>query len=178
LSFVRTGTKAQAVDLAASLDTSVQVLGWRVPHGVNVEKDYRLTERVWADPGALNQVWVNLLDNALRAVGQEGKVKVFTYKAGEDAVVAIEDTGGGIKPEHMERLFQPFFSTRAAGEGTGLGLALCQRIVLQQGGKIQIKSEYGKGTRCEVRLPLNADSERILPPLLSEAKPRLHHWQQ
>jgi signal transduction histidine kinase len=82
----------------------------------------------------------------------------------------------GIKPEHMERLFQPFFSTRDAGEGTGLGLALCQRIVLRQGGRIRVFSEYGKGTRVEVRLPLEADPDRILPPLLSESRPRQPHW--
>jgi signal transduction histidine kinase len=121
-------------------------------------------------------VWVNLLDNAVRAVGTEGIVKVSTSREGDDAVVHIVDNGVGIKPEHMDRLFQPFFSTRDAGEGTGLGLALCQRIVLRQGGRIRIHSDYGKGTRVEVRLPLKADPDRILPPLLSEGRPSQPHW--
>jgi signal transduction histidine kinase len=178
LSFVRTGSKLVAVDLRASLDASLQALGWRVPSGVTVEHDYQLQETVWGDPGSLNQVWVNLLDNALRAVGQSGRIKVSTRRDGKDAVVAIEDTGVGIKPEHMERLFQPFFSTRDAGEGTGLGLSLCQRIVLRQGGRIHITSDYGKGTRCEVRLPLEVDKDRVLPPLMPDAKPAIPHWQQ
>ncbi|MGZ3457337.1 MAG: ATP-binding protein [Archangium sp.] len=176
LSFVRTGSKAVAVDLGASLDASVQALSWRLPPGMKVERDYQCSEPVWSDPGSLNQVWVNLLDNAVRAVGPEGVVKVSTVREGSDAVVSIVDNGVGIKPEHMDRLFQPFFSTRDAGEGTGLGLALCQRIILRQGGRIRIHSEYGKGTRVEVRLPLEADPDRILPPLLSEGRSKQPHW--
>ncbi|MFY0530183.1 ATP-binding protein [Archangium gephyra] len=176
LSFVRTSSKAVAVDLGASLDASVQALSWRLPPGLKVERDYRLPEPVWGDPGSLNQVWVNLLDNAVRALGPDGVVKVATSRDGEDAVVSIIDNGVGIKPEHMERLFQPFFSTRDAGEGTGLGLALCQRIILRQGGRIRVFSELGKGTRVEVRLPLEANPDRILPPLLSGGKPVQPHW--
>jgi signal transduction histidine kinase len=177
LSFVRTSSKAVAVDLGSSLDASVQALSWRLDAGVNVERDYQCTEPVWTDPGSLNQVWVNLLDNALRAMGPQGLVRVSTAREGEEAVVSIVDNGAGIKPEHMGRLFQPFFSTRDAGEGTGLGLALCQRIILRQGGRIRIFSEYGQGTRVEVRLPLKAEPDRLLPPLLDEARPSLPHWQ-
>ncbi|HEY0096564.1 MAG TPA: ATP-binding protein, partial [Archangium sp.] len=176
LSFVRTSSKAVAVDLGASLDASVQALSWRLPPGMKVERDYQLPEPVWGDPGSLNQVWVNLLDNAVRAIGPDGVVKVATSRDGEDAVVSIIDNGVGIKPEHMDRLFQPFFSTRDAGEGTGLGLALCQRIILRQGGRIRVFSELGKGTRVEVRLPLEANPDRILPPLLSGGKPVQPHW--
>jgi signal transduction histidine kinase len=176
LSFVRTGTKAMAVDLGASLDASLEALSWRLPPDMKVERDYKCPDPVWSDPGSLNQVWVNLLDNAVRAVSKEGQVKVSTVREGGDAVVSIIDNGVGIKREHMERLFQPFFSTRDAGEGTGLGLALCQRIVLQQGGRIRVFSEFGKGTRVEVRLPLKVDPDRILPPLLSESRPRPPHW--
>ncbi|WP_373371915.1 ATP-binding response regulator [Archangium lansingense] len=175
LSFVRIGSKAVAVDLGASLDASVQALAWRLPSGLKVEREYQLSEPVWGDPGSLNQVWVNLLDNAVRAIGPDGIVKVSTSRDGEDAVVSIIDNGVGIKPDHMDRLFQPFFSTRDAGEGTGLGLALCQRIVLRQGGRIRIFSEYGKGTRVEVRLPLDANPDRILPPL-SDGRPVQPHW--
>ncbi len=176
LSFVRTSSKAVAVDLGASLDASLEALSWRVPLGMKVERDYRCQEPVWSDPGSLNQVWVNLLDNAVRAVGQDGCVKVATAREGDEAVVSIVDNGVGIKPEHMERLFQPFFSTRDAGEGTGLGLALCQRIILRQGGHIRITSEYGKGTRVEVRLPLKADPDRVLPPLFSDTRSSQPHW--
>jgi signal transduction histidine kinase len=154
LSFVRSSDKPVPVNLGASLDSTLNVLAWKVPKEVVIEREYQCDMPVMGDPGALNQVWVNLLDNALRAVGTSGRVKVSTATEGGKAVVAVTDTGVGIKPEDLEKLFQPFFSTRAAGEGTGLGLALCRRIVLRHGGQIHITSEYGKGTRCEVRLPL------------------------
>jgi signal transduction histidine kinase len=156
LSFVRTSDKPVPVNLEISLDSTLGVLAWRVPKGVVVERDYRCDSPVMGDPGALNQVWVNLLDNALRAVSGSGQVRVATEREGDMALVSISDTGAGIKPEVMEKLFQPFFSTRAAGEGTGLGLALCRKIILAHGGQIQLTSELGKGTRCEVRLPLKS----------------------
>lgn len=156
LSFVRTNDKPVPVQLDASLDSTLNVLGWRVPKEVVIERDYRCPVPVMGDPGSLNQVWVNLLDNALRAVGSSGRVKVSTEREGDMAVVSVTDTGVGIKPEDMEKLFQPFFSTRAAGEGTGLGLALCRRIILRHGGTIRLTSEYGKGTRSEVRLPIQS----------------------
>jgi signal transduction histidine kinase len=156
LSFVRSSEMPVPVSLDHSLDSTLNVLSWRVPTGVVVERDYRCDAPVMGDPGSLNQVWVNLLDNALRAVGTSGRLKVSTEREGDMAVVSISDTGVGIKPGDMEKLFQPFFSTRAAGEGTGLGLALCRRIVLRHGGQIRLTSEYGKGTRSEVRLPLKS----------------------
>jgi signal transduction histidine kinase len=156
LSFVRTNDKPVPVHLEASLDSTLNVLGWRVPKEVVVERDYRCPVPVMGDPGSLNQVWANLLDNALRAVGDSGRVTVSTERDGDVAVVSVTDTGVGIKPEDMGKLFQPFFSTRAAGEGTGLGLALCRKIILHHGGTIHLTSEYGKGTRSEVRLPLRS----------------------
>jgi signal transduction histidine kinase len=156
LAFVRSNDRPVAVNLDTLLDSTLNVLAWKVPSGVTIEKDYRCDMPVMGDPGSLNQVWVNLLDNALRAVGDSGRVRVSTELQGETAVVAVADSGVGIKQEDMDRLFQPFFSTRAAGEGTGLGLALCRRIVLRHGGHIHISSEYGKGTKVEVRLPLKS----------------------
>jgi signal transduction histidine kinase len=156
LAFVRSNDRPVAVNLDTLLDSTLNVLAWKVPSGVTIEKDYRCDMPVMGDPGSLNQVWVNLLDNALRAVGEAGRVRVSTELVGETAIVAVTDSGVGIKQEDMDRLFQPFFSTRAAGEGTGLGLALCRRIVLRHGGQIHISSEYGKGTKVEVRLPLKS----------------------
>lgn len=164
LSFVRSADKPVALDLGALLDSTLQMMEWRVPSGVVLERDYQCTEPVVGDPGSLNQVWVNLLDNALRAVGPQGTVRVATSRVGDEAIVTVSDTGMGIRPEDMERLFQPFFSTRPAGEGTGLGLALCRRIVLRHGGQIQLQSELGKGTQVEVRLPLRG-AESVRAPM-------------
>lgn len=179
LSFVQVGSKPEPVDLGASLDATLQALAWRLDDKVRVERGYHCQEPVYVDPGSLNQVWVNLLDNALRALAPRGggQLRLETVREGEEAVVRIVDDGEGIRPEHMQRLFQPFFSTRPAGEGTGLGLALCQRILLRHGGRIHITSEYGKGTRCEVRLPLNGNAGRELPPLLPPSRgPHHAEW--
>jgi signal transduction histidine kinase len=169
LAFVRSNDRPIAVNLDTLLDSTLNVLAWKVPSAVTIEKDYQCHMPVMGDPGSLNPVWVNLLDNALRAVGENGRVKVSTELQGETAVVAVMDSGVGIKQEDMERLFQPFFSTRAAGEGTGLGLALCRRIILRHGGHIHISSEYGKGTKVEVRLPLRS----LESPLAKDAARRL-----
>ncbi|QSQ27859.1 response regulator [Pyxidicoccus parkwayensis] len=154
LSFTRTSETPLALSLTSSLDSTLSVLAWRVPSGVTVERAYQCTEPVMGDPGTLNQVWLNLLDNALRAVGERGRVSVATARQGDEAVVTISDDGVGIREEDMERLFQPFFSTRAAGEGTGLGLALSRRIIVRHGGQVFLTSSPGVGTKVEVRLPL------------------------
>ncbi|GEN08652.1 Signal transduction histidine kinase [Myxococcus fulvus] len=154
LSFTRTTDTPVMLSLDTLLDSTLGVLMWRVPSGVTVERAYECTLPVQGDPGSLNQVWLNLLDNALRAVGEHGRVRVATSCQGDEAVVTISDNGVGIRQEDMERLFQPFFSTRAAGEGTGLGLALSRRIVVRHGGRIHLSSTPGKGTQVEVRLPL------------------------
>ncbi len=154
LSFTRTSETPVALSLGTSLDSTLSVLTWKVPPDVKVERAYHCAEPVYGNPGALNQVWLNLLDNALRAVGPRGRVRIATSSTADEALVTISDDGVGIRPEDMERLFQPFFSTRAAGEGTGLGLALSRRIIVQHGGRIALSSTLGEGTQVEVRLPL------------------------
>jgi signal transduction histidine kinase len=165
LSFTRTSETPVPLSLDASLDSTLSVLAWKVPSGVTVERAYQCDQMMLGDPGTLNQVWLNLLDNALKAVGERGVVKVATVCRGDEAVVTITDNGVGIRPEDMERLFQPFFSTRAAGEGTGLGLALSRRIILRHGGHISLTSTPGQGTQVEVRLPLRP------PPLAPSSAP-------
>ncbi|NMO20799.1 response regulator [Pyxidicoccus fallax] len=163
LSFTRTSDTPVALSLDASLDSTLSVLAWKVPSGVTVERAYQCNEMLLGDPGTLNQVWLNLLDNALKAVGERGVVKVATVCQGDEAIVTIADNGVGIRKEDMERLFQPFFSTRAAGEGTGLGLALSRRIILRHGGRISLESTPGEGTRVEVRLPLRPPAVSASP---------------
>jgi signal transduction histidine kinase len=109
---------------------------------------------VWGSAGQLRQVFVNLLVNALQAVGQVGTVRVETALDGARAVVRVRDDGAGILPEHRDRLFDPFFTTKPAGEGTGLGLYVSHEIVRGHGGEIQVISRPAQGATFEVRLPL------------------------
>ena len=142
------------VDLADALDAALSLLHPRIPREVAVERRYSFKGPVVGMAGPLGQVWINLIDNALRAVGQAGRVRLSVERSGNEALITVADTGRGITPEHMERLFQPFFTTRA--DGTGLGLALCHRIVAEHRGRIEVRSEPGTGTQFIVALPLGS----------------------
>ncbi len=101
----------------------------------------------------LNQVWTNLIDNAIDAMGGKGELRVRTYREDSCVVVEIGDNGTGIPPEVQTHMFEPFFTTKGVGEGTGLGLDTVQRIVKKHRGNIQVNSKPGD-TSFQVRLPL------------------------
>jgi signal transduction histidine kinase len=119
-----------------------------------VEKDFdRTLPRVPAYPGELNQVWTNLIDNAAQAMGGEGVLTVRTTRDGDRVLVDIGDTGPGIPEQDLRRVFEPFFTTKPVGEGTGLGLDISYRIVVNRhGGDISVNSRPGD-THFQVRLP-------------------------
>jgi len=108
----------------------------------------------------LKQLFLNLAVNALRAVGESGRVWVETACEGERAVVTVGDDGCGIARDDLARIFDPFFTTRAAGDGTGLGLAICHEIVRSHRGTIEVESEPRRGTRVRVSFPLPEAGER------------------
>ena len=145
----------QDVDVNGSLEDTVSVLGYKLD-GIEVERvlDPDLP-RVTAYGGELNQVWTALLDNAIDAVGRDGRVSIRTTCEGDRVLVRISDDGPGI-PEHIRgRIFEPFFTTKDVGSGTGLGLDVSYRIVVgRHGGDIHVVSSPGD-TRFEVRLPIN-----------------------
>jgi two-component system NtrC family sensor kinase len=100
-------------------------------------------------------VWLNLLTNALDSVpDREGEILVRTSIEGDEVCVLITDNGGGIPTESLTRIFEPFYTTKAPGRGTGLGLPVCQRIIEQHGGRISVESQPGAGTRFTVLLPV------------------------
>jgi signal transduction histidine kinase len=113
--------------------------------------------RIMAYGGELNQVWTNLIDNAIDAAGGSGKICIGTFVEDNQLVVEIVDNGKGIPPEIQARLFEPFFTTKSVGSGTGLGLLISDRIVANRhGGEIEFESKPGE-TRFKVRLPLKRD---------------------
>jgi signal transduction histidine kinase len=101
----------------------------------------------------LNQIWTNLIDNAIDAMGGKGELRVRTYRDAGWVVVEIGDNGPGISPQVLPHIFEPFFTTKGVGEGTGLGLDTVQRIVRKHQGNIQVRSEPGN-TRFQVWLPI------------------------
>lgn len=110
---------------------------------------------VSADPAQIGQVVLNLLLNAIHAIEPPGKVHVATRNAGKTVDIDIADTGSGIAPEHLNKIFDPFYTTKDALKGTGLGLAVSYGIIKKHGGDIKVASEVGKGTTFTVRLPLH-----------------------
>jgi len=141
----------QRVDLNEILDHAVGVAV--LSFSVGVERCYAELPAVHCDPHQIKQVFLNLLLNALQAVGDHGNIRLVTQARGEWAEVRVEDNGPGIPEDVIDRIFDPFFTTRATGEGLGLGLAQCYQTLLRHGGEISVSSKPGLGATFEVRLP-------------------------
>ncbi|WP_036331504.1 ATP-binding protein [Microbispora sp. ATCC PTA-5024] len=145
----------QTVDVHDLLDATLTMLHAKMPEGVRKVKEYdRSLPQISAYAAELNQVWTNLIDNALSAMGGSGTLSVRTFRKDDRIVVEIGDTGPGIPPEIRPRIFEPFFTTKPVGEGTGLGLDISYRIVVNKHhGDIRVESEPGD-TRFQVYLPI------------------------
>jgi len=144
----------QNVDIVKSLETTLTIMNHKLKRGVVVERDYqRIPLLVNSFGSELNQVWTNIIDNAIDAMGGKGELRVRTYRDENCVVVEIGDNGPGISPEVKGHIFEPFFTTKGVGEGTGLGLDTVQRIVRKHRGNIQVDSKPGD-TRFQVWLPL------------------------
>jgi two-component system, NtrC family, sensor kinase len=102
----------------------------------------------------LNEAFMNMLVNACQAIKQEGQVVIETRQDGWDVVVSMRDTGGGIAKEHLDKIFDPGFTTKGVGVGVGLGLALVYSVIQEHQGTIQVVSEIDQGTTFTIRLPI------------------------
>jgi signal transduction histidine kinase len=144
----------QNVDVVKSLENTLTILNHKLKHGVTVQRDYQGVPLLVNSFGSeLNQIWTNIIDNAIDAMGGKGELRVRTYREDACAVVEIGDNGPGISPQVESHIFEPFFTTKGVGEGTGLGLDTVQRIVKKHRGTIQVTSKPGD-TRFQVWLPM------------------------
>ncbi|MEY9932252.1 signal transduction histidine kinase [Catenulispora sp. GP43] len=145
----------QDVDVHDLLDSTVTMLAGKIPDGVRVLKEYGTgLPKVPAYPAELNQVWTNLIDNAVAAMDEAGTLTISTGLDRDALVVEFRDTGPGVPEEIKERIFEPFFTTKPVGKGTGLGLDISWRIVVgRHHGDLSVESVPGD-TRFRVRLPL------------------------
>ena len=146
---------------AESVRTTLQLLRPRTDD-LEVVLSLRGEGPVEGRPGPLNQVVMNLLDNALRAAGKGGKVEVSTESEGDGVRMTVRDDGPGIAPEHLQRIFDPFFTTRAVGQGTGLGLHLARQIIEGHGGRIEVRSRLGEGAELTFWLPTRHGERRMV----------------
>lgn len=148
------GASNERIDLGELTDGAMRVASTRAKPGVYFERSYEDVPRVPCNANQLRQVLVNLIVNAVQAVGDEGRIRLVTGCDGGVAFVRVEDDGPGMSDDTRERLFDPFFTTKPVGDGTGLGLYVSYEIVKNHGGEIVVQSELEMGTHFEVRLPL------------------------
>lgn len=158
-------TGAQPVNLIEGLSNTVAVLRSKartksIAVAIDVEPGL---PRVYGFAGEMNQIWANLIDNALDAVPESGRVDVRANREGQRALVRIIDNGSGISAQHHERIFDPFFTTKATGQGTGLGLDIVRRLVRHNEGEISVESQPGR-TEFRVFLPLAATDDVVGQP--------------
>jgi signal transduction histidine kinase len=147
----------QSVDIVKGLENTLTILNYKLKRGVTVHREYEKVPLLVNSFGSeLNQIWTNIIDNAIDAMNGTGDLRIRTYREDDCVVVEIADNGPGISPEVEAHIFEPFFTTKGVGEGTGLGLDTVQRIVRKHRGSIQVTSEPGN-TRFQVYLPLVGD---------------------
>jgi signal transduction histidine kinase len=149
----------QSVDVAEGLNDTLVMLSSKLRDGINVVLDYAEDlPRIQGYGSELNQVWTNLIDNAISAMGGTGALELKTYQDDDWVVVEVADSGPGIPIEAQEKIFDPFYTTKAPGEGTGLGLNISHGIVVEKhGGQISVESTPG-ATRFTVKLPITGPS--------------------
>jgi signal transduction histidine kinase/predicted CoA-binding protein len=157
----------QAVDIHEGLNNTLVMLRHKLKEGVKVTRNYAEgLPKIQAYGSELNQVWTNIIDNAIDAMNGKGEISITTHQEGDWVVVEIEDNGPGIPDDIKEKIFSPFFTTKAVGKGTGLGLNISYKIIEKHAGEVKVFSKPGK-TRFQVSLPIDfskADSNSPASP--------------
>lgn len=151
--------KISEINIHEALDNTLNLLAGELKNRIQVHKDYREIPRVTGYASQINQVFMNILTNAIQAMEGSGNIwittQAFRSPQGKEMIsVSMQDSGKGMNPETMEKIFDPFFSTKGVGQGTGLGLSITYGLVQNHGGEIQVKSEVGIGTEFIVMIPV------------------------
>ncbi len=142
------------VDLHAGLESTLNIIWNELKYNTTLEKHYGTLPLVECLPSELNQVYMNILINAGKAIGERGTIRVETGHDGDEVWVEIADSGPGMPAEVQQRIFDPFFTTKPVGKGTGLGLSISYGIVTKHHGRIDVDSRIGEGSRFRIVLPV------------------------
>jgi len=156
--YTRTNVKdaLKEVDVNERLDAAMEMaLMASYSDDITLTKNYESIPKIKAKPEEIQQIFLNIISNAIHAMNGKGTLTLSTQKQNGAIVAQIQDTGPGIPPEYVSKVFDPFFTTKDQGEGTGLGLNIVHRVVEKYGGNIKIESEVGQGTTFVVSLPVN-----------------------
>ena len=153
----------QWFELQEVLESSLRIVWHELKHRICLEKHVdAILPCIEGNPLQMQQVFVNLLVNAAQAMdtapGESGKVEVALTKKDGGILVTVKDNGRGIPAEYMEKIFQPFFTSKPSGKGTGLGLFICRQLVMGHGGHIHVESQLGEGTTVRIWLPVQSVS--------------------
>ena len=153
----------QVADINTDLQAVFNIIRSRLPANVTLELDLITPPLMLCHPSRFAQVIMNMMINALHAIGEEtGTVSVRQYHRGDIFYTEISDSGCGMSPEVQAHIFEPFFTTRAEGKGTGIGLALCYKLIEEHQGTISVDSREGEGTRFTLALPVrNGEKDHV-----------------
>lgn len=146
--------EVKTVLLEEGLDSTLQMLYHNYKDRITIKKDYALNDMVECYAGELNQVFMNILANAIQAIPDKGSIFITTAKLNDQALITIADTGIGMSDEVRKKIFDPFFTTKDVGEGTGLGLSISYGIIEKHQGTLTVESELNRGTRFIIAIPL------------------------
>lgn len=155
-------------DIPKEIDTTLNILNNKLKNRITIVKNYSPdAPKIEAYGGQLNQVFMNIIDNAQDAMQPTGTLTINVYRQDENVKIEFIDTGSGISKENISKVFDPFFTTKAVGKGTGLGMSISYRVIKDHDGTIEIDSEVGKGTKFTITLPIN-HSEKTQDKLLTD----------
>ncbi len=144
-------------DLPTNIETVLVLCYNQIKKGITVVKEFEEVPELFGNPDELGQVWTNIIQNSIYALNEVGTLTIGIKNLPYDRVlVTIADTGVGIKPDNLSKIFEPLFTTKPLGEGSGLGLDICKKIIVGHGGKINVESIVGEGTTFYIELPLKA----------------------
>ena len=141
-------------DIHEGLDSTLILLRNKYKQRIEINKRYGKIPEIECYPGQLNQVFMNILSNAIDAIDNKGIITISTSKSNGSIRVSIKDTGRGISEDIQSKIFEPFFTTKEVGQGTGLGLSICHSIIEKHNGSINVKSEVGKGSEFVITVPV------------------------
>ncbi|MEL6251044.1 MAG: ATP-binding protein [Bacteroidota bacterium] len=143
-------------DIHEGIESTLRILKVQMGREIELEKEYGEIPMVCCQPGKLNQVFMNILSNGIHALDGKGKIQIKTHREGEEVIVKISDNGKGMSEEVQKRIFEPFYTTKDVGEGTGLGMFIVHGIIEHHKGNIEVVSEEGIGTEFQIRIPIDS----------------------
>jgi signal transduction histidine kinase len=160
--FSHTGEGAQKhADINRCLQSTLKIVSYELKYKAKVIEQYGDIPEILCFPQELNQVFMNLLVNASHAIKQNGEIRISTARRDEHVLIEISDSGCGIPPENLGRIFETFFTTKEVGKGTGLGLSISSEIVKKHQGRIEVKSTVGIGTTFCIWLPIGQEGQKV-----------------